>query len=94
MIVERPRLNAGCWRPWMRAAFPWCSAAADPADLAAARVESLLGGDRSQYLDFSAAMTTPERAWASVTATSRIRPADGRRTRSPGVAASGLRSAS
>jgi len=38
------------------------------------RVESLLGGDRSQYLDFSAVMTTPERALAAVTAASRIHP--------------------
>jgi len=38
------------------------------------RVEHLLGADRSQYLDFSAVMTTPERALAAVTTASRIRP--------------------
>jgi hypothetical protein len=37
------------------------------------RVERALGGDRSQYLDFSAAMTTPERALATVTGASRMR---------------------
>lgn len=38
------------------------------------RIEGLLGGERSQYLDFSAVMTTPERALAAVAAASRIRP--------------------
>lgn len=38
------------------------------------RIERALG-DRSQYLDFGAAMTTPERALAAVIAASRVRPA-------------------
>jgi hypothetical protein len=38
------------------------------------RVERALG-ERGQYLDFSAAMTTPERALAAVAAASRFRPA-------------------
>jgi len=38
------------------------------------RVERALG-ERGQYLDFSAAMTTPERALASVASASRFRPA-------------------
>ncbi len=38
------------------------------------RIEQAIGDDRGQYLDFSAAMTTPERAFAAVAGASRIRP--------------------
>ena len=38
------------------------------------RIERVLG-ERGQYLDFSAAMTTPERALAAVAGASRLRPA-------------------
>ncbi|HEX5068686.1 MAG TPA: hypothetical protein VFV78_00615 [Vicinamibacterales bacterium] len=49
------------------------------------RIERLLGGERSQYLDFSAVMTTPERALAAVSAVSRVRP--GRMSAEPDEAA-------
>jgi hypothetical protein len=40
------------------------------------RMQALLGEDRSQYLDFGAAATTPERCLAAVVAASRIQPAN------------------
>jgi len=41
------------------------------------RIERTLGRDRSQYIDFAAAATTPERCLASIVSTSRIKPAAG-----------------
>ena len=41
------------------------------------RLEQFLGDDSAQYLDFSAAATTPERCFHAVTGSSRLRPAPG-----------------
>jgi hypothetical protein len=76
MIVERPALE--------RRVLAVIEAGRIPAILGGCasgrtslllRLQRLLGDDRSQYLDFAQAATTPERCLAAVTAASRLQPA-------------------
>jgi hypothetical protein len=75
MIVERPGLERRVLASLDAGRIPvvlgGCGAGRTSLLL---RIEQAIGDDRGQYLDFSAAMTTPERGLAAVSGASRIRP--------------------
>jgi hypothetical protein len=75
MIVERPglerRVQASLEAGRVPVVLGGCGSGRTSLLL---RLERLLGPEHSQYLDFAAAATTPERCLAAVTAASRVRP--------------------